>query len=57
MPITAVKHHGNRYLIGGRLRSYRRALLYAAKRGCRIMSIVQHGTGTLINYVDVYMQH
>jgi len=57
MPITAIKHHGDNYHIGGRLRTYRRALRYAAKRGYRVMSIVHLGTGTLINYVDVYMQH
>ena len=57
MPITAIKHHGDNYHSGGRLRTYRRALRYAAKRGYRVMSIVHPGTGTLINYVDVYMSH
>ena len=57
MPITAIKHHGDNYHIGGRLRTYRRALLYAAQQGCRIMVIVQHGSGTMSDYVDVYMQH
>lgn len=50
---TAIRLRNGRYRLGRRVYSFRRVQLAAFHRGFRFLHIVEHGTGTHVDTIDL----